>query len=89
MTWEILRAAVPTMGVVYLAVREPWARLFLGTVMAAVGAIGLLIALVDHTSEVVPVALAGAGAVLAGVLLVWWGYDRDSVQTTGDATHTP
>ena len=79
MTWQLVRAAIPVLAVGYGVVTQAFLRLLVGTVLAAMGIIALIVAAVDHTSEAIPVVAGGAAAVAAGLALVWWGYERSDI----------
>ena len=76
MTWQFLRAGIPVLAIAFGVITQPHLRMFVGSVLAAVGAIGLFVAAVDHSAEAMPIAVAAVVAVGVGVALVWWSYDR-------------
>lgn len=77
MILEVLRVAVPVGVVAYCVVTQAYMRMFFGTVMGALGAIALLVVATVHTADAIPVALAGAGSLVVGLALVYWGVDRN------------
>ena len=84
MSFETIRVAVPVALLAWCVITLPSMRMFIGTVLGALGAIALLVAAAVHTDEAVPAALAGAGSLAVGVALVAWGYDRTPASEPGD-----
>ena len=88
MVWDVLRVVIPVIAIGFGVVTQPPLRMFIGTVLGALGIVALLVAAAVHSAEAIPVLLAGLASTVAGVALVWWGYDHSSVPAArGDTTH--
>lgn len=72
MPWQSIQLVVATAVVAYLVVTQKAARMFVGSILVAIGLVGLVVALVAWAPESEVLGAYGLGLLAAGVILLWF-----------------